>query len=265
MRKVYGWMAKHRLLAIILGSIFLCGVYTLLMLDVDTQIWLVVLMDLFLIYMNCVMVDNAVLYYLKKPIAELDNNCNPIPLGLELEKLLTYKNSKITQQNLLINYTLALSCIGSYEKCYEILSSINIDKSAQTLPANKVIYYNNLMDVCMNLEKYEEACIWYSKAMQIYADMKNSKQKKRLKSTMRAAEAIYYFCTKEYDRAIQIIDTNVSPHRRSSVEDALFYAKVCIAAGDVHMAKEKLEFVIQNGNKLGCVDWAKNMLEQLQQ
>ena len=29
------------------------------------------------------------------------------------------------------------------------------------------------------------------------------------------------------------------------------------------MAKEKLEFVIQNGNKLVCVEEAKKLLEQL--
>jgi len=263
MRTIYGWMAKHRWLAIVLGSLLLCGVYTGLCLDTDTPIWLVILLNLVLIFCTYATVDNAPLYLLKNSIAELDHNCNPVPLGLELEKLLTYKNSEVTQQSLLMNYTLALDCIGNYEKSYEILSSINIDKSAKTLPGNKIVYYNNRMEQCMHLEKYEEACVWYLKASQMYADMKKSKHKEILKNTVQEAEAVYYFCKKEYEKAAHILDASVPRCLRAKVEDAYLYAKICLALGDEDKAREKLTFVIQNGNKLHYVEEAKKILERL--
>ena len=263
MRTIYGWMAKHRLLAIILGSLFLCAVYTGIMMDIGASFWFIVLADLFLIFITCTTVDNAPFYLLKQSREELDNNCNPIPLKMELEKLLAYKNSEVTQQGLLIEYAMALNFMGSYEKSYEILSSINIDKSSKTLPGNKIVYYNNRMEQCMLLEKYEEACIWYLKASQMYADMKESKHKKILENTIQEAEAVYYFCKKEYEKAAHILDASVSRCLRNKVEDAYLYAKIYVALGDKVNAREKLTFVIQNGNNLHCVENAKKMLEQL--
>ncbi len=263
MDKMYRFMAKHRFVSKILGSAFLCGAYTWLFLIFHLPTWLIVLFDLLFIFLTHVVVDNSAGYLMKKPVAELDDNCNPIPLLEEMEEILGYNNTDLVQQMLMINYALAQRCIGNFDKAYEILSSINIDKNAGMLPISKVVYYNNLMDACMLSEKYEEAVVWYSKLKQIYADIKDSKQKAELEETIKSAEAIYYFCKKEYDKALDISNGVVSMNRRMKVENTWFCAKLLIQMGDMQAAKEKLTYVAENGKQLYCAKEAKELLSQI--
>lgn len=256
-------MAKHRFISKLLGSAFLCGTYTWLLWIFHFPTWLIILFDLLFIFLTCVVVDNSVGFLLKKPLAQLDENCNPMPLLEELEEVLTYNNADVVQQMLMVNYALAQRGIGNFEKAYEVLSSINIDKNAGVLPITKVVYYNNLMDACMLLEKYDEAVVWYSKLKQIYADIKESKQKESLKDTIESADAINCFCKKEYNKALHILDGFVSRKLRAKVENTWFYAKVCLQMGDMETAKEKLTYVAENGKQHFFAKEAKELLKQI--
>lgn len=231
---------------------------------INFPIGVIITFDLFLLLLNYFFVNSCHTALLKQPIKANDENCDPYPLLFETEKLLSYKNSPINQQIFLILKCVALHNIGEYSKTFDILSSINIDKFAGMLPVNKVSYYNNLSDICMVLGKNEQANIWYIKMAQMYSDIKDSKSKKMLEPMMQAATASNIFRMGDYKQVVDLLSSIKCPNTVSAVSNAMLCAQAYLKLDAKEQAKEKLEFVIEKGNKLYIVTEAKDILQTLQ-
>ncbi len=263
MRSILRWCARHRLLAKILLIVLICGAYTWMISDIDAPIWAFVVLNGALIFIINTYVDACGQYLLKKPLKILKDQCNPYPFLEETQELLGYSNSKAADLALRINHAMAMREIGDFQHAWAILSTIHIDQLPGTLPSVKVVYYNNLADVLTLLDRFDEAEIWSKKALEIYHDMPNNKFKRELGHAMEVTQADHYYRDGDYRRAMENLDQISHTTLHDQVNYAWLYARCCIALGENQKAKEKLLFIIQNGNKLWCVDWAQECLQNI--
>lgn len=200
---------------------------------------------------------------LKKPIEYLKEQCDPYPYLEEINVQREYPGNGTAKQLRDIDYAMTLRCIGEYALSYELLMQINIDKYGGMIPAYKVIYYNNLMDICTLMGKYPEAVVWYEKLLQLFHDLKPGKQKERLRKTVDSNLAGYHFCKGEYDRALYALSLAKPENMNERIENAMMYARTYLAMGEREKAKKPLQFVAENGNKLYFAKEAKMLLEKI--
>ena len=175
---LYRWVAKYVVLVRILLAIFICGGFLAIGIWQNISVQTVgttEVMLVFFIFVYTVWCQDKVM---KKASNENDTFCDPYPLLNDTEMLLNSGVKGMMKQVAQINHCVALRCTGQYEKTYEILKGINIDKEAGIIPLNKAVYYNNLTDICTLIGKYDEADVWNGKLMQIYGDLRNTSQKR---------------------------------------------------------------------------------------
>lgn len=263
MYKLQHLIAKYKVASFLIITILVCLVYSILLMQLNIPTWALFIVNLVLAFIIYAYVEYSPDPIIRKAVVELNDNCNPYPLLAETEKLLAYKNSEMLHQIILINHAAALRCIGEYQRNLDMLRTLNIDKVPGMLPTNKVVYYNNLMDACELLGKYDEADVWYSKMMLIHADITNQKQLEELEHTILCAKAFHFYYEKAYNKALLMVQDMTAKSRKDKVENAMLYARIAIAMGDVETAKAKLQYVIENGNKLYVVTEARQMIEQL--
>ncbi len=264
MYKFQHLVAKYKTASFLIIAGCVCTVYTILLMQLNIPTWGVFIVNLILAFVLYANIEYSPEPIMRKAFVELNENCNPYPLLEETEKLLTYKNSQMLHQIILINHAVALRSIGEYQRNIETLQTMNIDKVPGMLPMNKVVYYNNLMDACALLGKYDEAKVWYSKMLLIYADVTKQKQLKRLEHAVLCAKVFQLYCNKDYEKALSLLEEVKAENRKEEVESALLYAKIAIAMGNAEAARVKLQFVIENGNRLYAVTEARQMLEQME-
>lgn len=262
MEKLNRWMAMHPVLCRILSMILwvAVGVWWI---ELGVPKWLTLLFIAVAVYVFSVYITTADQRLLKKPLEILNNQCDPIPLLEESSVQRAYPGNGPQKQIRDINYAMALRNAGDYDAAYMILTVLNIDKYAGTLPLAKVIYYNNLMDLCGLMGKHQEAIIWYEKLRTMYHDMKPGKQKERLRHTVQANLGEYYFCKGEYDRVLHALCETAPRNLSEQVENAMMYARTYLAMGEREKAKKPLQFVAENGNKLYFAKEAKMLLEKI--
>lgn len=262
MEKLARWMARNRVLAKSLLCVGLCTCYTMLLV-LGVHWWIVILIDLFMIFFSCVFVDSSAVKLQQKPLKALSDHCDPYPLLQETAELLTCGFSGVTEQAIRINHCLALREIGQYQKSWELLSAMNIDRHAGTLPQVKFVYYCNLCDVLTLMGRYPEAEVWYQKAIQIYQDMPENKAKQSLREAVEGMAADAWYRRGDYGQARACISARQPETLNNRVDQALFYARCCIAMSEPEAARQSLEFVITYGNRLYAVAQARYLLEQM--
>lgn len=262
MAKLDRWVAKHQRASRLFMLVFwiLMEIWWL-DLGVPTPIVIIFLVVAFLI--SFVTITAAGNRLLKKPLETLKNQCDPYPFLEEIKEQQSYPGNNATKQIRTINYALALRCIGEYDQAFALLSATNIDKNAGMPPAVKVVYYNNLMDLCMLMGKNQEACIWYDKLLLIFNDMKPGKQKDRLRRTVESNRPTYHFCKGEWEQALQTLGTAKIEYLNDRIENAMMYARTYLAMGETEKAIKPLTFVAENGNKLYFATEAKELLAKI--
>ncbi len=164
-------------------------------------------------------------------------------------------------QMIQINYALALVQTGSYEKALETLEAVDMDKYPN--PIAKFIYYNNLCDLMTRLDRYPEADSWYRKSLETLDSIPNKRLRERLDRTveMNAIEALYR--DQDYVGALRRLARIPCPTPRSVADAALLAARCNLGLEEWDKAKEKLQYVIDNGNHLQCVTEAKALMDTL--
>ena len=263
MEKINRWIAKHPggCKAIIWVALVILGVW--MQLELEAPIWLVVIVlaaGILVFFAAIAAVGDALI---KKPLETLKNQCEPYPLLEEVREQQSYPGNNATKQIRTINYALALRCIGEYDQAFALLSATNIDKNAGMPPAVKVVYYNNLMDLCMLMGKNQEAVIWYEKTAQIFRDIKPGKQKEKLRNTVESNRATWHFCRGEYELALQALSTAKIENLSDRIENAMMYARTYLAMGETEKAIKPLTFVEENGNKLYFATEAKELMAKI--
>ena len=263
MRKMARFMAKHIRFVTVVGMIALPVSWCVIGDAFSFPDWLTyTLAAIFVVYW-ILLVITASTYLLKEPLESLKNQCDPYPFLEEMDVQRTYPAKEAEKQIREINYAMALRCTGEYEKAFALLSSINIDKYAGMLPDIKVVYYNNLTDLCQLMGKHQEAVIWYEKTLQIWNDLKPGKQKEKLRNTVESTRAAMHFCKGEYDQALQVLGRAKIENLGDRIENAMMYARVYLALGDTEKAVRPLTFVAENGNKLYFATEAKELLAKI--
>ena len=262
MEKLNRWMAMHPVLFRILAVILWVAVGVWWM-DLGVPKWLALLFVAVATYVYSVYIITADQRLLKKPLRILNDQCDPMPLLEECIVQRLYPGNGRQKQMREINYAMALRNVGDYDGAYLILSELNIDKYAGTLPLVKVIYYNNLMDLCELMGKHQEAIIWYEKLRMMYHDMKPGKQKEQFRHTLQANLAEYHLCKGEYDRALHALSETAPRNLSEQVENAMNYARIYLAMGETEKAIKPLQFVAEKGNKLYFATEAKLLLEKI--
>jgi tetratricopeptide (TPR) repeat protein len=201
--------------------------------------------------------------WLQEPMKALYEQCDPYPLLREMHSLPMDKLSPLLRQTMVINYCVALHSVGNFQLAYDTLSSLNIDKHAGMVPLNKAVYYNNLCAECRCLNLHEEAEIWYTKMMQIYNDLPDSKPKRSMAPVVLFTRIDHHYYAGEYEKALELLGTVTPQNRIGEVDLHMQLGENYLALGEKELARKNLQLVIEKGNKLYAVTKAKELLAKL--
>lgn len=252
-------------MAKILLSFGICSVYTMLMYGLDFWLWAIVIIDLLIIAITGLWVSVCHTYLWNPAIQKNNDECDPYPLLWETDRQMNYRMSALNREYLLLNRCVAKRNLGEYDEVYSILMGLHLYETPGVLPQQKIAYLNNLFDICLLLEKYEQADIWYQKLTEVYyCQLKNKKQKELLKDTMQIANAANCFRHGEYGQCLSLIGDTHDGCLSIQISKAMLAANACLKLGKNDRAKEELQFVVQNGNKFYAVTQAKKMLEKFE-
>jgi len=265
MNRFTHWMATHSLLAKIIFSVFLCTVYTGLLVFLKVGYGGIVIFDLILILATICYVDSCSVKLLNAAIRVLNEQCDPYPLLQESKRQLASAKTGMLKQQLLINYYAAKVSLGEYQAVYEGLSAIHVDKYPGFSPSAKFVYYNNLSSVCDDLKLTDQAEIWYQKSLQLYQDLKSSKQKEQLRESMEEAKIQSLIRKQEYIQALQLLNTFSASTLYKKVHASFSASQIYLAQGMPEKAREHLQYVITHGNKLHVVTLAKELYQSITQ
>ena len=263
MKRLDYFAAKHKILAFVGITAFLCSVYTALFVFIKMPVWLIIIFNIAFVVITYVYVIFNTSIIMQKAVKKLEDECDPYPLYAATSELLTYKNTKLVHMVILINHALALREQGEFEKNLNLLKEADKDIIAEMIPEHQVLYYNNLMDAYGKLEMYADAQDAYSKMKSLYEKITDEKQLKTLEHTMQSAEVFHIYCEKDYEKVISRLEQSEDSCKKNKMDSAMLYAKATIEVGKVHSAREKLQYVIENGNKLYVVKEAQQILNKL--
>lgn len=263
MKSVYRWLADHA--ALCKGVLFLAlTAFTIYAASFEYVSFLsIYLIDLVIWFLVGRFIATAPGKLLQEPIEIVDQQCDPYPLLQEMERQMARKENGAQRQLTELNYAMVLRTVGENHKAAAILEHINIDRFPSTSPYTKFIYYNNLSDVLFALERDVEAKIWHRKAMQIYNDLPENKMKQQLSVTCQISEAEALYHGLDYDKALRKAAWIKCSSKRQLLDTALLAAKCHIALKEPEKAREKLQYIIDQGNKLHIVEEAQALLDTL--
>jgi uncharacterized protein len=108
--------------------------------------------------------------------------------------------------------------------------------------------------------------IWQTKARQITADIKNPKIRASLQDTLSLNDAAILVLRSQFADAEQVLLTQAGKQKPliRMISAAMLFAEIGIHIGNCDAAREHLNFVIANGNKVFDVQKARNILVNLQ-
>jgi tetratricopeptide (TPR) repeat protein len=202
-----------------------------------------------------------------KSIKSLNEACDPYPLLDVVNERLADLKSKKHLRGLLIYKALALREMGDFTSCSEILESIDLDQKAAS-PILKILYYINLADIYINLNKINEAQRILSKAYEI---LQVTRLSKRNKLTLERYYTFNHF-TIEFSKGITdgmeefLLMINKQPlSKRFLISSNLATAEFYLRENKVNIAKEYLQFVIDDGNKLYDAVRAQKMMDSIEE
>lgn len=263
MKAIYRWITKHPRLSKYI-AVFVVTVFCFVVLDPNIYSFGTRFLIIFCLLFSCLLTINTIPdKLLREPLEILEQQCDPYPFLEEMERQMSLIQENFQGQLTSINYAMALVQTGQNEKALETLESINIDRFPTASPFAKFIYYNNLCDVMMRMERFAEADIWYRKAQAIFQDLPNNKLKQRMDRTAQMNEIEALYRDQAYSTALRKLSRIPCNTQRSLMEAALLAARCNLGLEEYDKAREKLQYVIDHGNRLACVDEAKNLLEKL--
>ena len=259
------FISRHKILCCALYNGFMWAVFLLFnffAVMLSPGWW--ILFGAFILFISVMCVNASDQLVLGMAGEELNNNCDPYPLLETACAQLQKVKSKSYRQVLLINKMTALRELGEYAESKEILESVNIDQYTGTLPVTKIIYYNNLVDILMLTGNTETALIWHKKLLRMAADFKGSKKNKTLiDDTLKMTGIEISISLGKLDEAESFLTSLAPVSNRQIVEKTYLLAMIYIKQGRPIEAKEFLQYVINNGNKLYIVEHAKILLEEI--
>lgn len=265
MKSVGRWMTKNRRKVRLLNWLQCFGVCIICKSILGCPLWATTLIALVLVFVEGIFVTLCIAKMFAEPEKALKEKCDPYPYLHEMEEQLGYNYKGEGLQLVQMDYCVALRHIGQYQKAWEILRGIHIDKYPGMYVSSKIIYYNNLADILTLMEKYGEAEIWHKKALQLYQDLPENRRKRKMAVMVDISIAESWYRQGEYKQARECLQKIPHKDMKSRVDASLFYARCCTALEEIQEAREHLKFVIDNGNRLYVVEEAKELLAKLEE
>lgn len=112
------------------------------------------------------------------------------------------------------------------------------------------------------LNRYEEAEQYYEKLVELYQKLPEKKRGDYSEQAMLEAKADHFYRQQEYHQVVDLLGSVKTRHLCEEIDVCLLQAKAYLQLGEVEIARKKLEFVIEKGNKLYAVTEAKQLMEK---
>jgi len=265
---MYRWCVKHGILAMLLWALpvsIICF-FMFYFIGIPLYYWaLFVAFETFTAWGFVLSCANQVVVKASK---SLNDDCDPYPLMEATNELLSNTLiSKTRRQVLFINKAVALREIGEFEGCFEILKNLNIDKYA-SVPIYKILYYMNLSDAYMNLNKMTESELMLRKANQIFQDARLSKRNKFIfERYLKLNQFAIEFKNGIYDGMEEFLLAlnKEALSKRFLISSNMATVELYLKTNKTDIAKEYLQFVIVNGNKLHDAARAKEIMAAIEE
>ena len=213
-----------------------------------------------MLYSAVLLVNAMPMKLLRKPIEMLEQQCDPYPFLAEVEHLIAACPNNPQKHFYQIHHALALVFTGQMDQALEVMEHIPMD---QAPPQIKLLYHCNFCDLLFHLGQFEASSLHHEKALEIYAQMPDSRAKKSWEHTMDLNAIEENYRDGDYALALRKLSRIPSPTKRYVIEGALLAARCNLAMEDYDKATEKLQYVIDNGNKLYFVAEAKRLMIQI--
>lgn len=263
--KLNHWIASHEIIATILVSLICCGAYSFFFRNQFKSPLLLIMGNVFVVYLCWRYVSYRKYAIINKAFDALDRNCDPYPLIEETTLLLrSMAHSKDNTQMFIMYQHNALSHSGEYDRAYAVLETMQPEKMSKKFVESMVIlkdYY--MFTLCDKMGRNEEAEQWYQKMEDAYSAARDPLTATRVGRSIENARVINMCRNGEFDEAIEIMDMGKAETNLTEVLRSMRYARIYLGKGDTDRAREKLEYVAENGGKLYYVEKAKELLTQL--
>jgi len=243
MKKFYFFVSNHRTLTKIAFSVITCAAYSLILWQSGASLLWYLIGNACLILTNSIYVQTCDSKLIQIAAEELTNACDPMPLLAECDRQLERTKNDMQRQAILITKTAALANTGELEAAYQILNEMNIDKHAGTLPLAKLIYYHNFAYVCHLMGKWELADAYHQRASTLYHDLRSSKQRQTLNTSMMTAQWEMHLRHGEHSKALAVLDQIMETSLQIKVDRAWGYGCVYFSMGNIENAAKYLSYV----------------------
>lgn len=257
------WIVKHKRLVTLLIAIPFLTAFTWAMKTLNAGTALIVICDVILYVSIRANASAAYLKPLKNAITALNEANDPYPLLELTEKLKECNIGEYSKLSITTNYCAALDNVGRTEENYNILSSLNVAKYADNDPFFACVYYHNLFSVCSNLERFEEAEVWYKKAQDSYLKIKRQKQKEAAAFSINMSRVQLEINRGNYCEALKLTDgaATINPYQR--VSKAFTLGVLYMKLEEKEKAIREFNYCIAYGNRRYVVTEAKENLNSL--
>ena len=257
------WIVKHKRLVTLLIAIPFLTAFTWAMKTLNAGTALIVIFDVILYGSIRANASAAYLKPLKNAITALNEANDPYPLLELTEKLKECNIGEYSKLSVMTNYCAALDSVGRTEENYNILSSLNVAKYADNDPFFACVYYHNLFSVCSDLERFEEAEVWYKKAQDSYPKIKRQKQKEAATFPLDMSRVQLEMNQGNYSDALKLIDGAAAINSYQRVSKAFTMGILYMKLGEREKAIREFNYCIAYGNRRHPVTEAKEHLKSL--
>ena len=260
MHKLNRWIVRHTRLSKLIAAVIITAL-SFLLLNPNVMPFLMRYLIVFSsLFYGFLFINTAPERLIRGPLQILEEQCDPYPILEETSFLMEVGGNDKLTQIARINYAMALRQVGEFEKVLSILENISREQLDSAPELNRLVYANNMADVLSNLDRFDEAEIWYERTMDIYRNLPEGKIKESCRKPMMLSEAESLYRTGNYTDALRKVSAIPCQTRRFLMDATLLAARCDLALNQPEKATEKLNYIIANGNKLYCVEQAKRML-----
>lgn len=263
MDHLFRWIAKHQRVVRFSLALALGCCLGIVRIKTGMSVFLTVALVLWGAILVSLAVNYSFMRFQKRALKIMTDQCDPDPFLHEMQTQVSYDLTPILDTMLRINLALAHYHKGSVQIAMDIMKHIPYDQKRKTNIAIKTIYYNNLSVFLTDLGDYDGAEEAYGHFMELVNGKIRKAFVKQYPNTIPMAEAEHLYRTGEYAAALEKANETHPTHTQGKVETALFRARCAIALGAHNAARQDLNYVIENGNKLAAVDKAWELLMKL--
>jgi len=256
------WLARHKIFVIAIFNVVLWLLLLPTFVSTEHQLPLGIIFELLMLYLSFRLANHFRKLMRRKAVEAYHYACDPYPLEAAAREQLAYVRFASARTGLQLDLSTALHATGRNVEAVQILESLHIESIA--IPTIvKLVYYNNLVAIYMNMGKLELVPELLQKQGTLLIRLRANEWTRRIYATYyRLAQAKYQVCRKEYEAAFPLLEElDIQDlYLPGAVGMSLLKARILIETDRFDAAKPHLEFVLEHGNKLHAAELARRYL-----